>query len=350
MKKKIQKPFNVEAAKRGAKVETRNGIPVRIICYDREGGQYPILALVDDGSGYESCIEYDLEGKFFCSGPSKHDLVIVEEVECPEYPKFKVGDWIIATNAEHLHHWLITAVTSYCYELQDIQGRKGSISQIIVDNYSRLWTLKDAKPGDILARKDGKRPFILKALNSKDYPIAYCGIDSTNSIFISENPWTTAPIRPATYDERQQFFNKLEEEGYKWESESFTLSKTQKRWRDNENVPVNGYFIDIDSQIESFSDWNTCINYNLFATEKQAKSALAMAHISQILANDKRFGGPISDEEWDGRSQYSIVRVNKILIVQARPSYEFLSFRTPKQADLFLEENKDLIKDYYMMD
>jgi len=80
MKKKIQKPFDAEAAKKGAKVETRNGIPVRIICYNREGGQYPILALVDDGSGYESCIEYDLEGKFFCSGSSEHDLVIVEEV------------------------------------------------------------------------------------------------------------------------------------------------------------------------------------------------------------------------------------------------------------------------------
>ena len=47
MKKKIQKPFNAEAAKKGARVETRGGDPVRIICYDRKGDDCPILALSD---------------------------------------------------------------------------------------------------------------------------------------------------------------------------------------------------------------------------------------------------------------------------------------------------------------
>ena len=37
----------------------------------------------------------------------------------------------------------------------------------------------------------------------------------------------------------------------------------------------------------------------LFNTEKQAKSAVAMAKISQIMANDERFGGPVTDEEWN---------------------------------------------------
>ena len=51
MKKKIQKPFNVEAAKNGAKVETRDGDSVRILCYDRKSNNlninFPIIALTN---------------------------------------------------------------------------------------------------------------------------------------------------------------------------------------------------------------------------------------------------------------------------------------------------------------
>ena len=49
MKKKIQKPFDVAAAKGGAKVETRDGDSVRILCYDRKSNNlninFPIIAL-----------------------------------------------------------------------------------------------------------------------------------------------------------------------------------------------------------------------------------------------------------------------------------------------------------------
>ena len=31
-------------------------------------------------------------------------------------------------------------------------------------------------------------------------------------------------------------------------------------------------------------------------------------------------------------------------------SYKFLAFHTKEQAELFLQENEDLVKDYYMID
>ena len=53
MKKKIQKPFDLEAYKRGAKVETRSGNPVRILCTEMKGQKNPIVAVVDFGT-YEN--------------------------------------------------------------------------------------------------------------------------------------------------------------------------------------------------------------------------------------------------------------------------------------------------------
>lgn len=347
MKKKIQKPFDIEAAKNGAKVETRDGMAVRIICYDKVDGIYPILALVNN-VGYETCNGYTPDGKLFCSGPGEHDLVIIEEVE---ETKFNVGDWVFAMNWTG-YPLLITAITPYCYELQD-NGYKTEMYQTTVDTFYRLWTIKDAKPGDVLITEDDKRPFIFKEFLGH-VPSAYCGIDTTNSIYIgTDGPWTRTTVRPATSNEKDMLFKKMEEEGYKWDAESLTVSKIQKRWRDNEYKTISGYYTHTDSCIIYSEDHsNTKENYNLFATEKQVKSALAMARISQIMANDERFGGVVTDEEWgDNHWTYVIIRTkNGLKITLKYYIYEYLAFHTKEQAELFLKENEDLVKNYYMMD
>ena len=57
------KPFNLEQAKAGAPVCTRDGRPVRIVCYDLKGHKnYPILALVESSVGVESTVSYALNG------------------------------------------------------------------------------------------------------------------------------------------------------------------------------------------------------------------------------------------------------------------------------------------------
>lgn len=94
-------------------------------------------------------------------------------------------------------------------------------------------------------------------------------------------------------------------------------------------------------------------NLAAFATEKLALSAIAMARISQIIANDERFGGLVTDKEWGDSNlpKYIIARHNNDYVT----SYVYcqhclLAFHTVKQRDLFLEENKELVKQYLMID
>lgn len=324
MKKKIQKTFNVEEAKNGARVERRDGKPVRIICYDRVDTAYPIIALIKSHNR-ENCFSYDINGKLAHHEYNNEDLVIIEEVECP---KFNVGDWVFATN-DGEGPWLITAITDNYYTLQDTQENEASVAQITIDNKYHLWSLKDAKPGDVLISEDDKHPFIFKKFLGYA-PSAYCGIDTTDSIYISDEdrPWTRDTVRPATYEERQLLFNKLEEKNYKWDTDTLTLSKIQKRWRDNEYKTISGYYTHTDSRITYSEDHsNTKENYNLFATKKQAKSALAMAQISQIMANDERFGGVVTDDEWCGDNWlYVIIKINNDLEISGSYRYEYLAF------------------------
>lgn len=43
------KPFDLEKAKAGAELRTRDGRPARIICWDRQSDGFPIVALVSNG-------------------------------------------------------------------------------------------------------------------------------------------------------------------------------------------------------------------------------------------------------------------------------------------------------------
>lgn len=85
MKKEIIKPFDLEEYKNGAKVKTRNGHEVRIICTDVKALCFPIIALVEIDDSTEVVMHYTSEGEIDAGDISDNDLVIVEEVEEPEF-------------------------------------------------------------------------------------------------------------------------------------------------------------------------------------------------------------------------------------------------------------------------
>ena len=125
-------------------------------------------------------------------------------------------------------------------------------------------------------------------------------------------------------------------------------------WSEDVNSLIGGYYICDDSEIlPTRHQPNNICNYNVFATKKQAKSALAMAMISQIMANDvEHFGGVITNEEWeDSIQKYAIYRNgNNISVMITNFEYHFLAFHTKEQRDLFLEKYRDLVSDYLMID
>lgn len=91
-------------------------------------------------------------------------------------------------------------------------------------------------------------------------------------------------------------------------------------------------------------------NKNVFLTEKHAKSALAMAQISQLMPY---YGGEITDEEWEDISlnKYVIIReVNHVRTIIYCSNYELLAFHTQEQRDEFLKNNEQLVKDYLMIE
>lgn len=126
-----------------------------------------------------------------------------------------------------------------------------------------------------------------------------------------------------------------------------------ERWADDKNAEGEGYFIGNDSYVKwDKGSLNNEINFKLFASKNLAKSALAMARISQLMAHDERYGGAITDEEWTiYNRKYVIERWNgRIEMNEYRFNYTFLAFHTPEQRNLFLKENEQLVRNYLMID
>lgn len=86
-------------------------------------------------------------------------------------------------------------------------------------------------------------------------------------------------------------------------------------------------------------------NKNIFLNEKYAKSALALAQISQLL--------PYYDTDvyWNILDpKYCICRVKKeIAILPFAKHYHMLAFNTLSEAERFLKHNEQLVKDFYML-
>lgn len=131
-----------------------------------------------------------------------------------------------------------------------------------------------------------------------------------------------------------------------------------KTWNDlcvaslNSNeVRVSGYRIDYYSDIYVANkliarDYSK----NVFLTEKEARSALAMAQISQLMPY---YGGAITDAEWldSDTTKYVIRRYEGQSVLEITILwYHFLAFHTEEQRDSFYENNEQLVKDYLMLD
>lgn len=139
-------------------------------------------------------------------------------------------------------------------------------------------------------------------------------------------------------------------EGYEIDKEKSSFEKIvfkKKRvissWGDLEKI--KGVFIDYDSRIQGCEALPGDCNKNIFLNEKYAKSALALAQISQLLPYYD------TDVDWSiDTIKYCILRLgNKIHIDMCHYSYQPLAFKSRREAERFLKYNEQLVKDYYMI-
>ena len=140
-------------------------------------------------------------------------------------------------------------------------------------------------------------------------------------------------------------------EGYEIDKEKSSFEKIvfKKKniincWEDLKEI--SGYGITTENSIVHWSKLSTIKdNKNVFLNIKYAKSALALAQISQLLPHYD------SNVDWNrDTTKYCIERKNnKIYIDNWQSLYHILAFNSKEEAERFLKYNEQLVKDYFML-
>lgn len=148
-------------------------------------------------------------------------------------PKFEVGDWITSNLSNSSNLLCIIDVDETNYEVVTTQGSTGVPSIRYIDKHYRLWTIQDAKDGDILA--NDHHILILKELvydwssNGTPYSVkAYCGIKPNGNFEIGKDNWSfcgTLHINPATKKQRDTLMKAMNDAGYEWDMKKKELNK-----------------------------------------------------------------------------------------------------------------------------
>lgn len=147
-------------------------------------------------------------------------------------------------------------------------------------------------------------------------------------------------IEVKTEDQRNELIKQLQEMEFKKE--------LPKSW---EHIQcISGFYIDEYSVIKKTGKCNTSsVNQNLFATEKQAKSALAKAKLSQLMKvyND----GWVADWKNVSQIKFCINFYSDGLYKSDNTNlYNFLSFKDAKTRYLFLRRFEKDIRIYFEQD
>ena len=192
---------------------------------------------------------YTQPASFFDNGISKEEILAWLEKKGEQKPannvkpKFSVGDWVVFNN-KHQSIYQVKKIENDYYILRHTHGGSFRVC-VLHDESLRLWSIEDAKDGDVLVGSYGIFIFMNKSNG-------YCGVLSDNTFIRStgNNEWTEG-LHPATKEQRDTLEKAMANAGYTFNFEEKVLEKIRQKSNDRLDPLIDE---EIDLWIKENSD------------------------------------------------------------------------------------------------
>ena len=141
-------------------------------------------------------------------------------------PKFKVGEYIKHNKANIICK--VISVNSGSYHVENIET-SGRIELFNAEQNFHLWTIQDAKDGNVLA-EDSCIFIVQKLSDNNTIANTYCALHNDGDFEDGSILYfDTDSTKPATKEQRELLFQKMKEAGYEWDAEKKELKKIKQK-------------------------------------------------------------------------------------------------------------------------
>ena len=232
------------------------------------------------------------------------------------------GGKIIGYDPKDVHHLQLFAI-------DDIHGDSGKTFEVVIPDKDDL--------KDYLC---GKHKYIWVTIENVI-------MDELNKVMETRNVKVTLETAQRWYGQGGEF----KEMALSAYSEA-ELNPVKNEWEskviDYGTKFISGWYLGDDYVYKETNEENT--DRSTFKTEKQAKSALAYAQLTQLMALPEYNGDWVPD--WsDGDVKYIIRRYrSSINLDYYTNTHHFLAFKSEEIRNKFHENNLDLLKEYFELD
>lgn len=159
-------------------------------------------------------------------------------------PKFKPGEWIAHDEANFV--FKVISIGPNTYEVINPDGYTKSISFKHEGDY-HPWTIYEAKENDVIVEDkipDHSSPFIaiFKEMGPHgDTFSSHCFIDFNGSFNEGSVGHDPSNLHPATKEQRDLLFRKMNEAGYEWDADKKELKKIEQKpaWSEEDENNIN---------------------------------------------------------------------------------------------------------------
>ena len=210
------------------------------------------MIYVETNDGRSEC--FDENGRYFLKSPGCYSVDCLlfpgkdqtwdsVEIKHPYKKKFEVGDWITDGWNPPVKVSGFSLGFTYYFSEGNIASQGWKVAE---ENY-HIWTLNDAKPGDVLAfdwveenghvQKDGsdkwQKIVIFKSLNGNTVEGYGCTFVNNKLAFVDvETPYYSktwsSTLKPATQEQRDLLYATMEKAGHKWDPDKQDVVKCAK--------------------------------------------------------------------------------------------------------------------------
>ena len=163
-------------------------------------------------------------------------------------PKFRVRDWIVRDGKilqiSHIdkvldgtfHYWFTEGTWLSSAKMED----------------AHLWTIEDAKDGDVLA--DNLGVILFKSIRDNNVINYYAYLSGLFAVQKDEEYWGYAvncTLSPATKEQRERFFAAMHDAGYEWDAEKKELKRIEQK---PATMSLDAYKLFAISAVEDYYD------------------------------------------------------------------------------------------------